>query len=141
MQIRFTDRELDIMQVLWDRGPSTVAQVREGLRDDLAYNTVLTMLRILEEKGHVTRDTRDRAHTYAPAVEREQAGAGALRRLMSTLFPGRPDELLVRLVDQEEVDADELRRMRQFLDDRLEQIENDPPPAADAASDPDEEDR
>ena len=119
MDVRFTDRELDIMRALWDRGPSTVAEVRDALQDDLAYNTVLTMLRILEEKGHVTRDTRARAHTYAPAVEREQAGAGALRRLVSTLFPGRPEELLVRLVDQEQVEAEELRRMREFLDDRL----------------------
>jgi predicted transcriptional regulator len=141
VHVRFTDRELDIMQVLWDRGPSTVAQVRDTLEDELAYNTVLTMLRILEEKGHVTRDTQDRAHTYAPVVEREQAGAGALRRLVSTLFPGRPDELLVRLVDQEEVDAEELRRMRQFLDDRIRELKDADRPPSDPSPDPDEEDR
>ncbi len=145
MHVRFTDRELDIMRVLWDRGPSTVAQVRDALQDDLAYNTVLTMLRILEEKGHVTRDTRDRAHTYTPAVEREQAGAGALKRLISTLFPGRPDELLVRLVDQEEVDAGELRRMRDFLDTRLEALEDGQAPESNPRSTPEttpqEEDR
>ena len=138
--VRFTDRELDIMRALWDRGPSTVAQVRDVLRDDLAYNTVLTMLRILEEKGHVTRDTRDRAHTYSPAVDREQAGAGALRRLVSTLFPGRPQELLVRLVDQEDVDASDIRRMREFLDERLEALEGRPgsePPDPDTDPDTD----
>lgn len=139
--VRFTDRELDIMRVLWDRGPGTVAQVREALPDDLAYNTVLTMLRILEEKGHVTRDTRDRAHTYAPAVEREQAGAGALRRLVSTLFPGRPQELLVRLVDQEDVDAGDLRSMREFLDERLQALEGAPDAESPGPSDTDEEDR
>lgn len=141
MDVRFTDRELDIMRVLWDRGPGTVAQVRDALEDDLAYNTVLTMLRILEEKGHVTRDTRERAHTYAPAVERKQASAGALRRLVSTLFPGRPEELLVELVSQGEVDAGELRRMREFLDERLEAL-GDTEGGPGAASSPrDEEDR
>ncbi len=123
MDVRFTDRELDIMQVLWDRGPSTVAQVREGLDDALAYNTVLTMLRILEEKGHVTRDTTARAHTYAPAVARDEAGEGALRRVASTLFRGSPEALLVKLVDQKEVDAGDLRRMREILDRRLEALE------------------
>jgi predicted transcriptional regulator len=123
MDVRFTDRELDIMQVLWDRGPSTVAEVREGLDDPLAYNTVLTMLRILEEKGHVTRDTTARAHTYAPAVARDEAGEGALRRVASTLFRGSPEALLVKLVDQKEVDAGDLRRMREILDRRLEALE------------------
>mgnify|MGYP003396241892 FL=1 len=54
-EIRFTPRELDIMGVLWSRGPSTVAEVREAIEDDLAYNTVLTMLKILEGKGYVSR--------------------------------------------------------------------------------------
>lgn len=120
MDVRFTDRELDIMQVLWIRGPSTVAQVREGLDDPLAYNTVLTMLRILEEKGHVTRDTAMRAHRYAPAVERDAAGGGALRRVARKLFQGSPEALLVKLVDQEEITPAELRRMRDILDDRIQ---------------------
>jgi predicted transcriptional regulator len=141
MDVRFTDRELDIMRVLWERGPGTVAEVRDALADDLAYNTVLTMLRILEEKGHVTRDTRERAHTYAAAVEREQAGAGALRRLVSTLFPGRPEELLVKLVDQEEVDAAELRRMREFLDERLKALDDGARSGGGAPAPCDEEDR
>jgi predicted transcriptional regulator len=141
MDVRFTDRELDIMRVLWERGPGTVAQVRDALPDDLAYNTVLTMLRILEDKGHVTRDTRDRAHVYAAAVERERAGAGALRRLVSTLFPGRPEELLVKLVDQEDVDAAELRRMREFLDRRLEAMDELEPSGRDAPPAHDEGDR
>ena len=64
MDIRFTDRELDIIEVLWERGPSTVAEVRDGLADDLAYNTVLTMLKVLEDKGHVARQLEGRAHRY-----------------------------------------------------------------------------
>ncbi|MEJ2540630.1 MAG: BlaI/MecI/CopY family transcriptional regulator [Gemmatimonadota bacterium] len=126
MEVRFTDRELDIMQVLWDRGSSTVAEVRDGLEDALAYNTVLTMLGVLEEKGYVTRDTRDRAHRYAPTVERDQAGAGALRRVAATLFRGSAEALLVKLLDQEEVGPDDLRRMREILDARLRALDADP---------------
>lgn len=117
--VRFTDRELDIMQVLWSRGPGTVAEVRDALTDDLAYNTVLTMLRILEEKGHVSREVAGRAHRYAAVVDRDEAGEGALRRVARKLFQGSPEALLVKLVEQEELGADELRRMRDFLDERL----------------------
>lgn len=127
MDVRFTDRELDIMQTLWDRGPSTVAEVQEDLEDRLAYNTVLTMLRILEEKGHVTRDTSARAHRYAPAVGREAAGEGALRRVARKLFQGSPEALLVKLVEQEDLTREELRRMREILDRRIRAAEgNDP---------------
>ncbi|HSG49428.1 MAG TPA: BlaI/MecI/CopY family transcriptional regulator [Longimicrobiales bacterium] len=118
-EVRFTDRELDIMQVLWSRGPSTVAEVRDALTDDLAYNTVLTMLRILEEKGHVSREAAGRAHRYAPVVARDEAGEGALRRVARRLFQGSPAAVLVKLVEQEELGSDELRRMRDFLDARI----------------------
>ena len=74
MDINFTDRELDIMAVLWERGPSTVTEVREALSDDLAYTTVLTVLRVLEEKGRVGHEEEGRAHRYFPRVKREEAG-------------------------------------------------------------------
>ena len=61
MEVTFTDRELDVMGVLWERGPSTVTEVREGLADELAYTTVLTVLRVLEEKGHVGHEEEGRA--------------------------------------------------------------------------------
>lgn len=124
MDVRFTNRELDIMQVLWARGACTVAEVQDTLEDDLAYNTVLTMLRILEEKGHVTRDTSARAHRYAPAVARETAGEGALRRVARKLFQGSPEALLVKLVEQEGLGPDELRRMRRILDERIQAAED-----------------
>ncbi|MEX0912613.1 MAG: BlaI/MecI/CopY family transcriptional regulator, partial [Gemmatimonadota bacterium] len=73
MDINFTDRELDLMLVLWERGPSTVAEVREALDDDLAYTTVLTVLRVLEEKGHVAHTEEGRAHRYRALVERDEA--------------------------------------------------------------------
>jgi predicted transcriptional regulator len=123
-EIRFTDRELDIMGVLWSRGPSTVAEVQEALEDDLAYNTVLTMLKIMEEKGYVSRSPEGRAHRYAAVVKREEAGESALERVTERLFGGSPEKLLLRLVDTE-LDPDELRRMRDLLDRRLREMEED----------------
>jgi predicted transcriptional regulator len=123
-EIRFTPRELDIMGVLWARGPSTVAEVQEALEDDLASNTVLTMLRILEGKGHVSRSPEGRAHRYRAEVERDAAGESALGRVTEHLFGGSPERLLVHLVDSE-LDPDELRRMRDLLDRRLREMEDD----------------
>ena len=123
MDIRFTARELDVISVLWDRGPSTVAEVQTALADRLAYTTVLTILRILEEKGYVGHTTEGRAHRYQPLVERAAAGGSALRRLTQRLFSGSPELLLTRLVEDEELTEDELRRMRDLLADRLESDE------------------
>ena len=123
MEIRFTRRELDIMGVLWTRGPSTVAEVREALEDDLAHNTVLTMFKVMEGKGYVSRSPEGRAHRYAPEVERDAAGESALGRVTERLFGGSPEQLLLRLVDSG-LGSDELRRMRDLLDRRLEEMED-----------------
>lgn len=120
MDIRFTPRELDIMSVLWERGPSTVTEVQEALSDELAYTTVLTLLRVLEEKGHATHTTEGRAHRYAPLVERQAAGRSALERITERLFGGSPELLLTRLVEDGDLTEDELRRMRDLLQRRLE---------------------
>lgn len=123
MGVRFTERELDIMGVLWDRGPSTVAEVQDALADELAYNTVLTMLKVMEGKGQVSRRPEGRAHRYAAEVDREAAGESALGRVTERLFGGSPEKLLVHLVDAD-LDADELRRMRDLLDERLKAMED-----------------
>ncbi len=124
MEIRFTKRELDIMGVLWAEGPSTVGEVKEALEDDLAHNTVLTMLKVMEGKGYVSRSLEGRAHRYAPEVERDAAGESALGRVTERLFGGSPEELLLRLVDSG-LDPDELRRMRDLLDRRLREMGDD----------------
>ena len=118
MELQFTGRELDIMKVLWARGPSTVAEVRDALEDDLAHTTVLTMLKVMEGKGFVSRRPEGRAHLYAAEVEREVAGESALTRLTERLFGGSPEELFMHLVDSGLSD-EELRRMRDLLDERL----------------------
>lgn len=124
MDVRFTSRELDIMGVLWSRGPSTVAEVREALEDDLAYNTVLTMLKVMEGKGYVSRRPEGRAHRYAAEVARDTAGESALGRVTDRLFGGSPEQLLLRLVDSG-LEPDEVRRMRDLLDRRLREMEDD----------------
>lgn len=117
---KFTDRELDVMVVLWDRGDATVAEVQESLADDLAYTTVLTVLRVLEEKGHIGHSEEGRAYRYHPLVEREEAGASALGRLVDRVFGGSPELLLTQLVKERKLSDGELERMRRLLDERLE---------------------
>lgn len=123
MDITFTDRELDVMGVLWERGPSTVSEVREAIADDLAYTTVLTVLRVLEEKGHVGHEEEGRAHRYFPRVQRSEAGTSALRRLTRKVFRGSPEMLLTQLVSDRQLTEDDLRRMRALLDERLKEEE------------------
>jgi predicted transcriptional regulator len=120
-----TPRELDIMKVLWTRGPSTVAEVQEALEDDLAYTTVLTMLRLMERKGHVSRTREGRADRYAAEVERQAAVRSVIGRVTEGLLGGSPEELMLRLVD-ESLDADQLRRLRDVLDERLGAMEGRP---------------
>ena len=121
MEIRLTPRELDLMAVLWDRGPCTVAEVREAIDDDLAYTTVLTILRLMEEKDYVSHTAEGRAHRYRPLVERSKAGASAVRRVTRRLFEGSPELLLTHLVEDEQLTEEEIRRMRDLLTRRLEE--------------------
>ena len=123
MEISFTDRELDVMDALWRRGPSTVAEVRAALEDELAYTTVLTMLRVLEGKGYVAHEEEGRAHRYYPLVEQEHAGASALRRVIDRLFRGSSELLLTRLVSDRGISPQEVRRLREVLDERLREEE------------------
>lgn len=115
----FTDRELDIMAVLWEHGPSTVADVRERLRDELAYTTVLTILRTLEEKGHVGHESEGRAYRYHARVERGEARVSAVDRITRKLFAGSTETLLTHLVSDQELSDEQLQRIRDLLDARL----------------------
>ena len=119
MKIAFTDRELDVMGVLWDLGSATVAEVRAQLADDLAYTTVLTVLRTLEQKGHVGHVGEGRAHRYHPLVKREAAGRNALRRIVDKVFQGSPELLMTQLVSDKNLSDEELRRLRRLLAERL----------------------
>jgi predicted transcriptional regulator len=119
MDIAFTDRELDVMDVLWESEAATVAEVQAALVDELAYTTVLTMLRTLEEKGYVAHEEVGRAYRYYPLVARSDAGASAVRRLLRKLFRGSPELLLTHLVSQRGLTKEQLEAMRRLLDERL----------------------
>jgi BlaI family penicillinase repressor len=119
MRISFTDRELDVMAVLWERSSATVAEVRERIPDELAYTTVLTVLRTLEEKGHVGHRGDGKAHRYFPLVERRVAGRSALTRLIDTVFNGSPELLLTQLVTERDLSEEQLKRIRKLMDARF----------------------
>lgn len=116
-----TSREMDVMSVLWDMGSATVAEVNERLEDDLAYNTVLTILRILESKGLVGYTKDGRAHRYHPLLGREEAGRSVLGRLRDKVFSGSAELLVAQLVSDEQLSPAAVRRLRKLLDQRLEE--------------------
>jgi BlaI family penicillinase repressor len=118
MDIQFTDREIDVMEVLWERGPSLVGEVRAALRDDLAYTTVLTILRTLEGKGYVGHEQEGRGHRYFAAVKQQAAQRSALRRLTSKLFKGSAELLFTHLVSDQKLTAKQIRAMRALLEEK-----------------------
>ena len=118
MDAHFTDRELDVMQVLWERGPSLVAEVRASLSDDLAYTTVLTILRTLEAKGHVAHEEEGRGHRYRATVKQQAARERALRHVTRKLFQGSAELLLTHLVADKKLTPEQLQRMRALLDEQ-----------------------
>ena len=105
------------MQILWDRGSGTVSDVAAALprRKELAYNTVLTTLRILEAKGYVERRKDGRAHVYSPRVDRASARQTALRHIVSRFFDDSPELLVLNLLDDDRLDAEELSRLKAAL--------------------------
>jgi predicted transcriptional regulator len=123
-RVVLTSREMDVMNVLWTLGSGTVSEVRDGLEDELAYTTVLTILRTLEKKGHVEHQSEGRAHRYFPLVERETAQGSAVRRMVRKLFSGSPELLMTQLLSQRGLSDEQLRRLRSLVDERLE--EDDP---------------
>jgi predicted transcriptional regulator len=112
----FTDRELDVMAVLWELGSATVPEARAKIADDLAYTTVQTVLRTLVSKGYVRTEEEGRFHRYHPLVARDEASQSALKRLLAKLCGGSPELLLSQLVAQASVSTDNIRRMRNLLD-------------------------
>jgi predicted transcriptional regulator len=114
-----TPLELEIMQVLWDQGACTVAEVQPKLKGDLAYTTVQTMLNVLLKKDKVTREPDGRAFRYRAAVSRTLATGGALKDMVKRMFGGSPEALLMALVDTRQISAEELTRIA----DRLNAVE------------------
>ena len=116
---RLTPRETEIMNVLWDRGPSTVADVRDALDDGSAYTTILTLMRVLEEKGIVSRRAEGKAHRYRALVRREAARSRAVDGVLGQFFRGSAELMLTQLVSRRDLDEDTLLRLRALVDERL----------------------
>jgi len=119
VEIQFTNRELDVMVVLWETEAATVAEVQSQLTDDLAYTTVLTILRTLEDKGFVEHAQEGKAYRYRPLVGRESASASAVRRLIGKMFQGSPELLLTHLVSDRGLSKADLEELRRLVDRRL----------------------
>jgi BlaI family penicillinase repressor len=112
-----TPLELEIMQVLWQAGPCTVAEVQPRLQAELAYTTVQTMLNVLLRKKKVKRVQEGRAYRYRPAVSRERASGSALSDLVTRMFGGSSEALLMAMVDTRQISAEELTRVAEKLAD------------------------
>lgn len=110
-----TPLELQIMQVLWEKGPATVAEMQMRLGTELAYTTVQTMLTVLHRKEKVTRVQEGRAFRYEPAVSRERATGNALGDLVKRMFGGSAEALLMAMVDTRQISAEELGQLAQKL--------------------------
>lgn len=115
----FTERELDIMTILWEERSGTAAEVRAALTDSLAHNTVLTMLGVLQEKGFVRRQGDGREIRYFPIVARQKAKRSAVRRLTNRLFDGNPRLLAAELVSDRSLSDEDLRELKELLESRL----------------------
>ena len=115
-----TEAELRLMEVLWQRGPSTVQQVLDALPGEklLAYNSVLTTIRILEKKGYVAHAKDGRAYVYAPVVERSDAARSEVRHLVQRLFRDSHELLVLNILEDSGLNADELQRLKKYLKDK-----------------------
>ena len=117
-----TEAELRLMDVLWRKGPATVQEVLTGLPvwPPLAYNSVLTIIRILEQKGYVRHVKQGRAYVYEPVVERQEATRSEIRRLVRRFFQNSHELLVLNIIEDETIDAKELKRLREMLESREE---------------------
>jgi len=113
-----TDAELRLMDVLWDRGPSTVGEVVDALPAEvaLAYSTVLTTMRILEDKGYLKHAKAGRAFVYEPVMGRPEVSRNAVRYVLSRFFANQPDQLVMSILNDEELSEGELRRLRKLME-------------------------
>ncbi|HTW81124.1 MAG TPA: BlaI/MecI/CopY family transcriptional regulator [Terracidiphilus sp.] len=117
-----TEAELRIMQVLWQKGTATVQQILDALATDppLAYNSVLTTIRILERKGYVEHSPEGRAHLYRPVVEQAEASRSEIRHLVGRFFRNSHEDLVLNILEDRGIGAEELKRLRKMLEQSRE---------------------
>ena len=120
---RLTPLELEIMKVLWDAGPATVQWVQEKLpgAPKLAYTTVQTMLNVLHRKGKVERTLKGRAYEYAPLFSREMAVRTTLRDIITRLFGGSAESLVMSLVASRDLKPEKLAELKRMVEQSEEE--------------------
>jgi BlaI family transcriptional regulator, penicillinase repressor len=113
-----TEAELRIMNVLWSKGAGTVQCILDSLpeKPSLAYNSVLTTIRVLERKGYVRHSKDGRAHVYSPLVARQDASRSEIRHLIGRFFENSQEELVLNILQDRGIDAEELERLREMLE-------------------------
>ncbi len=118
--VTLTEAELRLMDVLWMKGPATVQQVLESLpkKQPLAYNSVLTTIRVLEKKGYVKHVKDGRAHVYMPLVGQREATRFEVRHLVNRFFKNSHELLVLNILQDQSIEAEELARLRQMLEEK-----------------------
>src|SRR5271169_5218434 len=112
-----TEAELRIMNVLWGKGSATVQQVLDSIAEKpvLAYNSVLTTIRVLERKGYLKHVKDGRAHVYTPLVGKKEATRSEIRHLVGRFFRNSQEQLVLNLLEEQGIEPEELGRLRQML--------------------------
>ncbi len=115
-----TDQELEIMKVIWDLGKATVRDVYQKLLQhrSIAYTTVMTMMNILEQKGHLVKTQVERAYVYSPAEPKQEVLGGMVRDFVNRVFDGAAQPLLLHLVEEKKLSASDLARIARLLRNR-----------------------
>src|ERR1700691_5289951 len=113
-----TEAELRIMNVLWLKGSGTVQLILDSLlqKPALAYNSVLTTIRVLERKGYVKHSKDGRAHVYAPLVGQKDATRSEIRHLVGRFFQNSHEQLVLNILEDRGIEAEELDRLREMLE-------------------------
>lgn len=117
MGITFTERELEVMNILWNQGSATVNEAREVIGKDRPYTSVLTVFQVLEDKGHVEHEREGKAYRYYPKVERDEAGKKALTYVLDNLFKGSPSDLFTMLLGHEKLEKEDRERFQTMLEE------------------------
>ena len=120
---RLTPLELEIMQVLWEKGAANVQVVQQSLTRDLAYTTVQTMLNILLQKRKVKRTLKERAYFYTPVVSRKTVRGRAVRDLIDRLFGGSAESLVMSLVETRQITPEKLDKLRGLVEEQKEETD------------------
>jgi predicted transcriptional regulator len=118
MDIKPTESELEILQVMWSKGQCTVRDVHEELakNKDAGYTTTLKLMQIMHDKGMVERDTTSKTHLYKALFTREQAQSNALDKILSTVFKGSTSNLVIQALGQHRASQDEIDAIKNYLD-------------------------